>query len=65
MHLTGSTAVAAQFWSAAFPNHMSTLEDFALYAGHNAEWCLFLSDLSFDHSMLGAQVPHGEHFGWV
>ena len=33
------TGTAAQFWSAAFPNHTNTLEEFALYAGDESEWC--------------------------
>jgi hypothetical protein len=31
-------------WFAALPNYTNTPEDFALYAGHNGEWCLFLID---------------------
>jgi hypothetical protein len=46
MHLIGSAAMVARFWSAAFPNHMNTLENFALYEGGDGEWCLFLSDCS-------------------
>ena len=36
---TSPTGTAAQFWSAAFPNHTNTLEDFALYAAKEGEWC--------------------------
>jgi hypothetical protein len=52
MKLTGSAPTADRFWSAAFPNHSNTLEDFALYAGEDGEWCCFLN-----HCSLIAQCP--------
>ncbi len=38
---TSPTGTAARFWSAVFPNHINTLEHFALYAAEEGEWCFF------------------------